>query len=143
MAVRRKNYHGVQINQSATIVEKAGAAIEDVRNLIMKFDDNGDVVLASAGTDKLVGIALIEAGYNDMTGAEAGKVAIGDPVDILVKDMGVVLAGADIKKGDEITSDANGMAAVAASGDYVLGVALDAAAAGEYLNIQIIKGWKA
>lgn len=139
MAQRRKNYHGVQINQSATIVEKAGAAIDDVRNLIMKYDANGDVVLATAGTDKPVGIALIEAGYNDMTGAEAGKVAIGDPVDILVKDMGVVLAGADIKKGDEVAAGANGMAAVASTGDYVLGIALDAAAAGEYLNIQITK----
>ena len=143
MAVRRKNYHGVQINQSATIVEKAGAAIDDVRNLIMKYDANGDVVLATAGTDKPVGIALIEAGYNDMTGVEAGKVAVGDPVDILVKDMGVVLAGADIKKGDEITAGADGMAAVAASGNYVLGIALDAAAAGEYLNVQISKYQKA
>lgn len=139
MAQRHKNYHGVQINQSATIVEKAGAAIEDVRNLIMKYDGNGDVVLATAGTDKPVGIALIEAGYNDITGAEAGKVAVGDPVDILVKDMGVVLAGADIKKGDEVAAGANGMAAVAATGDYVLGIALDAAAAGEYLTIQITK----
>lgn len=143
MAVRRKNYVGVQINQSATIVEKAGAAINDVRNLIMKYDANGDVVLATAGTDKPVGIALIEAGLNDITGAEAGKVAVGDPVDILVKDMGVVLAGAEIKKGDEITAGANGMAAVAASGNYVLGIALDAAAAGEYLNVQISKYQKA
>lgn len=143
MAVRRKNYHGAQFNQSATIVEKAGAAIEDVRNLIMKYDDNGNVVPAAAGTDKPIGIALIEAGLNDMTGAEAGKVAVGDLVDILVKDMGVVLAGAAIKKGDEVTADANGMAAVAESGNYVLGIALDAAAAGEYLTIQISKYQKA
>lgn len=139
MAVRRKNYHGVQINQSPTIVEKAGAAIDDVRNLIMKYDTNGDVVLATAGTDKPVGIALIEAGYNDITGAEAGMVKVGDNVDILVKDMGVVLAGAEIKKGDEVAAGTGGMAVVAQSGNYVLGVALDAAAAGEYLNIQIAK----
>lgn len=143
MAVRRKNYHGVQINQSPTIVEQAGAAIDDVRNLIMKYDGNGKVVLATAGTDKPVGIALIEAGYNDMTGKEAGKVNIGDNVDILVKDMGVVLAGAAIKKGDEVTAGDAGMAAVAAAGTYVLGIALDDAAAGEYLNIQITKYQKA
>lgn len=139
MALRRKNYFGVQINQSPTIVEKAGADIEDVRNLIMKYDDNGAVVLATAGTDKPVGIALIEAGYNDMTGTEAGKVKVGDNVDILVKDMGVVLAGAAIKKGQEVAAGAGGMAAVAAAGDYVLGIALDDAAEGEYLNIQITK----
>lgn len=139
----RKNYHGVQINQSPTIVEKAGAVIDDVRNLIMKYDDNGAVVLATAGTDIPVGIALIEAGYNDISGATAGMVATGDDVDILVKDMGVVLAGATIKKGQEVAAGAGGKAAVAASGNYVLGIALDNAAEGEYLNIQIAKYQKA
>ena len=139
----KKNYHGVQINQSPTIVEKAGAVIDDVRNLIMKYDGNGAVVLATAGTDIPVGIALIEAGYNDISGATAGKVAVGDDVDILVKDMGVVLAGATIKKGQEVAAGANGKAAVAASGNYVLGIALDNAEAGEYLNIQIAKYQKA
>ena len=136
---RRKNYRGVQINQSPTIVEKAGAAIDDVRNLIMKYDDNGDVVLATSGTDKPVGIALIEAGVNDISGVEAGKVAVGELVDILVKDMGVVLAGADIKKGDEVTAGAGGKAVVAAEGDYVLGIALDNASVDEFLTIQIVK----
>lgn len=139
----RKNYHGVQINQSPTIVEKAGAVIDDVRNLIMKYDDNGAVVLATAGTDIPVGIALIEAGFNDISGATAGKVAVGDDVDILVKDMGVVLAGATIKKGQEVTAGAGGKAAAAASGNYVLGIALDNAEAGEFLNIQIAKYQKA
>lgn len=139
----RKNYRGVQINQSPTIVEKAGAAIDDVRNLIMKYDTNGDVVVAAAGTDIPVGIALIETGYNDISGIEAGKVAVGDNVDILVKDMGVVLAGAAVNKGQEVTSDAKGMATPAESGNYVLGIALDNAEAGEYLSIQITKYQKA
>lgn len=139
MAVRRKNYHGAQFNQSATIVEKAGAAIDDVRNLIMKFDANGDVVLATAGTDKPVGIALVEAGYNDISGVDAGKVAVGDKIDILVKDMGVVLAGAAIKKGDEVAAGEGGKAVVAAAGNYVLGIALDNAEADEYVTVQINK----
>ena len=79
-----KNFNGTQINNSATIVEKAGAEIADCRNKIMKYDGNGNVVLATAGTDIPVGVALIEAGYNDISGAESGKVAIGDDVDILV-----------------------------------------------------------
>lgn len=134
-----KNYNGVQINPSPTIVEKAGAEIADVRNRIMKYDSNGNVVLATAGTDIPVGIAIIEAGYNDITGAQSGKVAVGKDVDILVKDMGVVLAGAAIKKGQEVTAGANGLAAVAASGNYVLGIALDNAEANEFLHIQISK----
>lgn len=138
-----KNYNGVQINQSPTIVEKAGAAITDIRNKIMKYDDNGNVVLATAGTDIPVGIALIEAGYNDITGAESGKVAENDDVDILVKDMGVVLTGAAIKKGQEVAAGADGLAAVAASGDYVLGIALETVEANEYCAIQIAKYQKA
>lgn len=138
-----KNYHGVQINQSPTIVEKAGVEIADCRNRIMKYDDNGNVVLATAGTDMPVGIALIEAGYNDITGIEAGKVAANDDVDILIKDMGVVLAGTTIKKGQEIAAGADGLAAVAAAGDFILGIALEAANKDEYLAIQIAKYRKA
>lgn len=138
-----KNYNGVQINQTPTIVEKAGAEIADVRNRIMKYDENGNVVLATAGTDLPVGIAIIEAGYNDISGAESGKVAEGDDVDILVKDMGVVMAGAEIKKGQEVAAGADGLAAVAAAGNYVLGIALESAKANEYLPIQIAKYQKA
>ena len=138
-----KNYNGVQINPSPTIVEKAGADIADCRNRIMKFDENGNVVLAAAGTDIPVGIAIIEAGYNDISGVESGKVKAGDDVDIQIKEMGVVLAGASIKKGQEVAAGANGLAAVAAAGNYVLGIALDKAEANEYLPIQIAKYQKA
>lgn len=138
-----KNYHGVQINQSPTIIEKAGADIVDCRNRIMKYDENGNVVLATAGTDIPVGIALIEAGYNDITGVESGKVKTGEQIDILVKEMGVVLVGATVKKGQEITAGADGFAAVAASGNYVLGIALENAEANEYCAIQIAKYQKA
>lgn len=135
----KRNYNGVQINPSPTIVEKAGAVIEDVRNRIMKYDANGDVVLATAGTDLPIGIAIIEAGYNDISGVESGKVAVGDDVDILIKEMGVVMAGAEIKKGQEVAAGANGLAAVAVAGDYVLGIALDNVKADEYLTIQLAK----
>lgn len=134
-----KNYNGVQINPSPTIVEKAGAEIEDARNRIVKYDENGDVVLAAAGTDIPVGVAIIEAGYNDISGKESGKVAKGEDVDILIKEMGVVLAGATIKKGQEIAAGADGKAAVASAGDYVLGVALNSVSSGGYLKIQIAK----
>lgn len=136
---RKRNYRGAQFNQSVTIVEQAGAAIEDVRNLIMKYDDNGNVIPATAGTDIPVGIALIETGCNDITGKTSGMVEVGDNVDILIKDRGVVLAGADIKKGQEVAAGANGLAAVAEAGNYVLGIALSNASEGEYMEVQISK----
>ena len=136
---RKRNYRGAQFNQSISIAELAGAAIEDVRNLIMKYDGNGNVVLATAGTDIPIGVATIESGINDITGQTSGKVAVGDQVDILIKDRVVVLAGAAIKTGQEVAAGANGKAAVAASGNYVLGYALGNANEGDYLEIQISK----
>ena len=136
---KRKNYNGVQINPSPTIVTPAGADIEDVRNKIMKFDTDGNLVLATAGTDMPMGVALIEEGYNDITGEESGKVVAGDDVTILVKEMGVVIAGATIKAGQEVAAGADGLAAVAVAGDYVLGIALDNVEADEYLHIQLTK----
>lgn len=136
---KRRNFNGVQINPTATIVEKAGVDIEDVRNRIVKYDENGDVVLAAAGTDIPVGVAIIEAGYNDISGVEAGKAVKGRDVDIVVKDMTVVLAGEEIKKGQEVAAGADGLAVPAAGGDYVLGFALANAKADEYLPIQIAK----
>ena len=136
---RKRNYRGAQFNQSISIAELAGAAIEDVRNLIMKYDDNGDVVLATAGTDIPIGVATIESGLNDITGQTSGKVEIGDQVDILIKDRVVVLAGGTIKKGQEVAAGADGKAVAAVAGNYVLGFALRNAEAGEYLEIQISK----
>lgn len=134
-----RNFNGTQINQSVTITEKAGAEIKDVRNRIVKYDENGNVVLAAAGTDIPVGIALIEAGYNDITGKESGKAASGADVDIQIKDIGFILAGAEIKKGQEVTAGADGKAAVAAAGNYVLGIALNHVMENEYCKVQITK----
>lgn len=134
-----RNFNGTQINQSVTIVEQAGAAIADVRNRIMAYDEDGNVVLASGGSAVLVGVALIEAGINDVSGAESGKVNAGDDVDIQIKDIGYVLAGAAITKGAEITSGTDGLAAPAAAGDYVIGLALGSAAKDEYCRVQIAK----
>lgn len=143
MALPKRNFNGVQINPSPTIVEKAGAEIADCRNRIMKYDENGNVVLATAGTDIPLGVALIEAGMNDITGQNSGKVLVGHDVDIIIKEMCVVIAGEEIKKGQEITAGADGLAAVAASGDYVLGTAITNAPAEGFLHIQIAKYQKA
>ena len=141
MATKR-NYNGVQINPSPTIVEKAGADIADVRNRIMKYDENGCVVLAAAGSDMPVGVAIIEAGYNDITGFESGKAMPGDDIDIVIKEMTVVLTGAAIKKGQEVAAGADGLAVPAVGGNYVIGIALDNAETDEYLSIQIAKYYK-
>lgn len=134
-----RNFNGTQINQSATIVEKAGAEIADCRNKLLAYDSNGTVVLATDGTKPITGIALIEAGGNDISGVESGKVVAGDDVDIQIKDIGYVIASAAIAKGAEVTATTGGLAKTAAAGDFVIGIALNAAAEGEYIRLQVAK----
>ena len=52
-----RNFNGVQINQSVTITERAGADIEDARNRIMANDQDGNGVPAVDGSDAPVGVA--------------------------------------------------------------------------------------
>lgn len=137
-----RNFNGVQINQSVTIVEQAGVDIEDVRNRIMAYDKDGNVVLATDGSAVLLGVALIEAGMNDISGVESGKVNAGDDVDIQMKDIGYILAGGAIAKGDEVTAS-NGLAVKAEAGNYVVGIALSTAEKDEYCRVQIAKYQKA
>ena len=137
-----RNFNGVQINQSVTIVEQAGADIADVRNRIMTYDTDGNVVLATDGSKVLVGVALIEAGINDISGVESGKVSTGEDVDIQIKDIGYILAGGEIAKGDEVTAS-DGLAVKAEAGNYVVGIALSAVAKDEYCRVQITKYQKA
>lgn len=139
----RKNFNGTMINQSVTIAEKAGADISDVRNLILKYDSDGKAVLATDGTEPLLGLSIIEGGCNDISGVESGKVKTGDDLEIQIKDIGYVIASAEIKKGQEVTATTGGKAAVAKAGEYVIGVALNSVAAGGYTRIQIAKYQKA
>ena len=99
-----KNYNGTQISQSVTVSEVAGATVEDCRNKIFVYDENGKAILATGGTKPFIGVALIEAGINDMFGEVSGKVEVGDDIDIQIKDIGSVIAGEAISKGDEITA---------------------------------------
>ena len=133
------NYIGGQINQSPTITAKAGANVDDGRNKLYKFNTNGELVLAGAG-ENVVGIGLIESGYNDVTGAEAGKVKQGDDLTVQIKDIGLVMAGAEISVGAEVASNEAGLAVTATDGNYVIGTALDkATASGDYIYIAINK----
>lgn len=136
--MENRNFNGVQINQSVTIVVQAGEDIADVRNRIMAYNEDGNVVLAADGSAVPVGIALIEAGLNDISGAESGKVNAGDDVDIQIKDIGYILAGGDIAKGEEVTAS-DGLAIKAEAGNYVVGIALSAVAKDDYCRVQIAK----
>ena len=62
----------------------------------------------------------------------------GDDVDIQIKDIGYILAGGEIAKGNEVMAF-SGLAVKAESGNYVVGIALSAVAKDEYCRVQITK----
>ena len=127
-------YLSTGINDSSTIVRKATGAIANGAFKAVKFDANGGIVTGGVAGEKTIGLLIA-------TTPEA--VAAGEDVTIQIKDIGLWEAGAAIKAGDELTTSATGTAAVAAAGNYVLAVALEAAAApGAVIKIQIVKSGK-
>ena len=115
------------INQSPTIYGEAGAAITAPAMKAVAFDANGKVVLPTA-TSVPVGIVL----------ADAADVAIGDRVNIQVKDICFALAGETIKRGDVLMAHTDGSVKVATSGKHTIGIALGGAAAGKPVEIMIV-----
>ena len=107
------------INASSTIAEVAGAKIDAPAHKAVMYDANGDVVLATSGED-MIGAIL---------SSSPDPIEIGQTVHILIKDIGLLSAGAAIAKGDLLTADSNGQVVPAEDGDFIIGRALTAASA--------------
>lgn len=129
-----KTITGTAINPSPTIVMEAGEALTDARYRALAIKD-GKLALPGAGAN-VIGIAI---------GETDEIVDKGDDVTVQIKDIGKWEAAAAIAVGAELATDATGKATTAASGQFVLGVALTAAtAAGQLVQVQITKqGYKA
>ena len=122
-------YLATSINESPVIVEKAGAVIADVRGKAVKFDTNGNIVLAGAN-EAAIGVGIMT---NDK------DIAAGADVHVQIKDIGLVCAGAEIKKGAKLAANASGALVTHSTGEAVA-IALDAAAAaGVYIKAIILK----
>ena len=121
------NYLATSINESPVIVGTAAAAITDVRGHAVKFDGNGNVVLAGAG-DTPLGIGI-------MTMGDQGAIAQGEEFTIQHKDIGLVAAGAAIAKGANLSVGAGGVFVTTSGGATVVAIALEAAAAsGQFIK---------
>ncbi len=125
-------YFTTPVNESPLISRKAGAELNDVCGRAVKFDDNGNIVLAGAG-DAALGIALTSS--DDV-------IPVGGNVDVQIRAIGLVKAGAAIAPGDELAPDANGALIPATSGAYIAIALQKAAAAGEFVQALITRGSK-
>ena len=127
---------GTTINPSPTVVVKAAAALADAP--AYKAITAGGAV-AGAGAHAL-GIAIP---MNDEPVPQGGDIHV-QIKDIGTWKVGTITSGSEIAAGDELASDANGCAIKAASGKFIIGVALEAATAtGQIIPVHIrMAGYK-
>ena len=134
----QKQYLTAFINNSATIRDVVGTDITDAPHKAVAYNADGKLVLPAADGDPVVGIVLSDAAAYDTGSALVTKA--GMEIDVLIKDIGLAEAGEAVAKGDLLTASAAGTVKKAASGNFILGVAMTAAqGAGELVQIQITK----
>lgn len=123
---------GSTINESATVTFKAKAELKGNQGLALALND-GKLELPTAGANVL-GLSLFT---NDDAKA-------GDSLTVQVKDIGKWIAGCAVAAGDELAVDAAGKAVKAAEDQFIVGIALSAAAAaGTVISVQLTKsGYK-
>jgi len=120
------------INQSATIVGKAAAKLENPNLLAVKVDTNGAFALPAAG-DLCIGIVL----------ADSDTIEAGDDVHVQIKDICYWMGGGVIAAGSELATDAAGKAVVAESGAFIVAIALEDGTEDKPVSVQIVKaGYK-
>jgi len=121
-------YEYTGINSSATLDFLAASALTEPKGIGVALTATG-VALPSEGGD-IVGIALI----NNPDAVEAGG-----RVDVQIKDVGLIKAGAAFDAGTLLMVDATGKAVTATSGKKIVARALESAtASGDLVKVQLI-----
>lgn len=128
-------YMNAAINDSPTIVDKAAGPMTNPAMLAAVYS-GGKLAIASAAGAVVVGIVLPDA---------PDTVSADDDLTVAIKDIVLWKAGGAINKGAEVATNASGKAIAASSGNFIVGIALDAATVdGNVIRVQIVKaGYKA
>lgn len=122
--------HGTTINTSSTIYLVAKEAMPEARGKAVKIDEStGDAVLCSTAGEAAVGLIIVN-GREDIEQNEEFSVQI--------KDIGVGVAGGDIKAGDYVSVKDDGTLEKCTSG-FALGMATTSAQSGDFFSVQITK----
>jgi len=127
-------YTSTAINDTPTIVGKAGIPLVGAAFHAAVFDAAGDIVPAGAGANA---VGLFVPTTPDV-------VAAGADVNVQIKDIGLWVTGAAVLAGAEVASNAAGQAITAAANAFIVGIALESAAGpGQVIKVQIVKaGYK-
>lgn len=128
-----KQYLNAFMNNTATIRDVLAADLEGAPHKAVAYNKDGKLALPAADGDPAIGIILSDTPANG-----SGITPSGTEVDVLIRNIGLIEAGAAVAKGDFLTVTATGTARKAAAGEYILGIAMTAAdAAGELTQAYI------
>ena len=128
-----KQYLNAFMNNSATIRDVLAADVTGAAHKAVSYNTSGKLALPAADGDPAIGLILSDAPAND-----SGVTPAGTEVDVLIKDIGLMEAGAAVAKGDLLTVTKDGTARKAAAGEYIFGIAMTAAdTVGELVQVYI------
>lgn len=128
-----KQYLNAFMNNSATIRDVLAADVEGAPHKVLAYNTDGKLALPDAGGAPVIGIVL-----SDAPAGGSGVTPAGTEVDVLIRHIGLAEAGAAVAKGDLLTATGDGTVCKAAAGEYILGIAMTAAAAaGELVQVYI------
>ena len=105
----------------------AGEDLSAAQFKFVTLEADGQVDLADSAGENAMGVCLVGA-------------AAGNAVTVCVSGSVMVEAGGTIAAGVQVQTDANGKAALASTGDVVLGYTREAGAAGQIIEIEMIQG---
>ena len=105
----------------------AGEDLSAAQFKFVTLESDGQVDLADAAGERAIGVCLV--------GGPAGAA-----VTVAMSGKVNVIAGGTIAAGAAVQTDANGDALTAATGDYVMGYALEAGVDGQIIAIELIQG---
>lgn len=95
-----------------------------------------------AAADRTVNVASLDTD-SGLWGVLLNKPRAGEAASVLLLGLGKVTAGAALTANALITTNGSGRAVAATSGDYVIGRALEAAAAaGDVITAEIVRPWR-
>ena len=130
-----KQYLNAFMNNSATIRGVLKEALTDAPHKVVAFDEDGTLKVAEEGK-VAVGLILSDAPADD-----SGSTPAGAEIDVLIKDIGLGIAGEAIKAGDLLTAGSDGKLKKSAESNFIFGMAMTSAEAdGELVQVQITKG---
>ena len=115
----------IQTRDTRTVI--AGEDLSAAQFKFVTLESDGQVDLADSAGENCIGVCLVGG-----TAGAAVTVAISGKV--------MVEAGDTVAAGAAVQTDANGDAITAASGDYVMGYALEAGVDGQIIAIELIQG---